>query len=264
MILNEAPEVTNTFPFLSDFNFFDMDGDFDLDLIANYRTNDDVTGEYFTNFFQYENLINNVIGDPQALLSISQDTTIVIEFFPTDFDNDGDGDLFVLCDAPDLAEADPHFKVFENINGSLTYMGRTISLEEEPFNLNGAMSNVRVTTPEDIDLDGIADLCFSLESDQGYTIFVLKYLGEGNFEFLTSIGSEDGIWSLELADPDNDFDWDIFYGTFSGDVFFAENTLSTSFMSLASSKQSESPSLMSIGSSCLTLFSSLVIILFLL
>ncbi|MFH1920464.1 MAG: CRTAC1 family protein [Planctomycetota bacterium] len=202
--------------------FLDMDADGDLDLyVANY-----VTFTYDTHFVPrpdgfpqyvsprgypfepdilYRNNGDGTFTDASSESGVGQHAGSGMGMVCTDYDRDGDTDVFVLNDV------DANFFFVNDKAGSFREEGLVTGTA---YNAYGEELGSMGVDCGDFDNDGWLDLFMT--SYQGQMPVLYKNLGDGTFADVTSLtGAGDGSfpyvnWGTGLVDFDNDGDRDLF------------------------------------------------------
>ena len=202
--------------------FADIDGDGDLDAFV---------GELYGNVFFFENTGSSTsaaFAAPDSPFGLSD-----VGFYntPTFADIDGDGDLDAF-----VGESAGNLNFFEN-TGSSTSAAFAAPVTSSPFGLSDVGP---ISAPTFIDIDGDGDLDAFVGEQDGNLNFFENTGSSTSAAFAapvtnSSFGLSDvGFYSAPtFIDIDGDGDLDAFVGEFYGNVFFFENTGSSTSAAFA-------------------------------
>ena len=204
-------------------SFADLDGDNDMDLYITVLGGDGPI-QLNNNFLMYENIgsITNPTYDYRTsnfLNSLDLSSDVVPQFI--DIDSDGDLDFFVGQDY--TTETSPTM-------GRLHYFSNdgfehlTLTLNDSEF--LGQEIGLSLA-PEFIDIDNDNDNDLFIGDYNGKIKFYRNDGDSINFNFIDQGYVSDidlGFFSIpEFCDIDNDNDYDMFVGNYSGEIYYFEN-----------------------------------------
>jgi enediyne biosynthesis protein E4 len=183
--------------------FFDADGDGDLDLMVGSGGNVASEKDSYVNRL-YINNGKGQFAKSQGDLPTTKNNVSVIE--PSDFDGDGDMDLFIGSrSVPGVFGTDPQHLLLVN-NGSGAFTDGT---ERYAYDLKDAGM---VTSAKWVDIDGDKKLDLVTVADWGSPL-ILKNSGRRLTKLVSNLDSLRGWWTgLESSDIDKDGDQDIILG----------------------------------------------------
>jgi len=169
----------------------DMDGDGDLDIVANTNTG---------HLAWYKN--TNGLGNFSTAITITTSLAIIKSFDIGDADGDGDNDIAVTSSST----VNNYMRVglLKNTNGQGSFSAFQL-LRNEP-----AEEDYPIVTKvlfQDIDNDGDKDIVFSAN----FRLIVMVNSGSGTYvaNVVYTTGLRDGFYDLSLKDMDNDGDLDL-------------------------------------------------------
>ena len=188
--------------------FFDADNDGDLDLYVASGVNERKDINY-----QHDRLyINNDGTYVKAQNQIPENTLVTSTVSASDYDQDGDIDLFIgiLADANDFGKLTTSYILNNDGKGNFTI--------DNEFELTSKVTDAKW---EDINDDGLSDLIVATEWDTPKI-----YLNStGGLELISLSENYKGLWqSINTFDIDNDGDKDILLGNWGTNTKLSLNT----------------------------------------